>query len=375
MKKQVWFWQLILSPHIVNVALELAKLGVEVHYVVDEIMCDERAKLGWNQHIPETLNINIHILGEKPFLDLLSLSNENAIHILQGIRGNGYISNLMKYFKSKDKKFWIIMETVALIGLAQFIKPYIYKQLFHKYTKNINGILAIGHTTKDWIMRVSNIDSNKIYPFAYFLLGSKLPIIKKVPNSEDKFVFIYVGTIRKIKRPDLLAEKLSQLPREKQEKIKLWFIGDGPLKNKVQKIMNTTKIETNFFGNIPIEQVREYMFNADCLVLPSLHDGWGAVTTEALIEGTPVICSDACGSAETVICSKNGGVFKKTLKQEFYHLLDKQFSLGKVSIENRKKLKTWAQSLTAKTGAEYLFTILFTDYKEAPPWKKHHEYE
>ncbi|WP_424409970.1 glycosyltransferase [Pasteurella sp. PK-2025] len=369
MKKQVWFWQLILSPHMVNVAFELAKFDVEVHYVVAEIMCDERAKLGWNQHIPENMNIHIHILDKKSFLDLLPLSNENAIHILQGIRGNGYVTELMQHFHAKNQPFWIIMETVELVGLNKLIKPYLYKYLFNKYKKNISGILAIGHRTKKWIAQLGSIENHKIYPFAYFLLESQLPTNMQSQSLKDKFTLIYAGTLKERKCPTLIVDALSRFPLEEQEKIQLWFVGDGPLKNDLAQALAKTKITPTFFGNIPIEQVREYMSNADCLVLPSQHDGWGAVTTEALIEGTPVICSDACGSAETILCSKQGGVFKAMLTQELYTLLKKQFSLGKVRPEQRHSLKEWAKSLTAQAGAKYLFTILFTSNKEDAPWK------
>lgn len=373
MKKQVWFWQLIISPHMINVAIELAKLGVEVHYVASEIMCDERAKLGWNQSLPEQINIHIHILGQKSYQDLLSLSHEHTIHILQGIRGNGYVTELMHMFHAQNKQFWIIMETVKLIGLTKFIKPYIYKYLFHKYKKNIRGILAIGHTTEQWIRQIGHFSANNVYPFAYFLKESQLTTA--FSPSEDKFVFVYVGALREKKRPILLAQALSQFPINKQEKISLWFIGDGESKQDIQALVANTKMEVTFFGNIPIEEVRQYLSQADCLVLPSLHDGWGAVTTEALIEGTPVICSDACGSAGTIIDSQHGGVFATSDSEKFSQLLNQQFNLGKIKPDTRNALKKWAQSLTAQAGAKYLFTILFTGNKDAPPWKKYHEHE
>ena len=46
-----------------------------------------------------------------------------------------------------------------------------------------------------------------------------------------------------------------------------------------------------------MSKIGNTIYQADNLVLPSSHDGWGAVTTEALMVGTPVICSDTCGSS------------------------------------------------------------------------------
>ncbi len=47
---------------------------------------------------------------------------------------------------------------------------------------------------------------------------------------------------------------------------------------------------------------------ADVFVLPSVEDGWGLVTTEAMMAGLPVIVSDAAGSAEIVRDGANGFV-------------------------------------------------------------------
>ena len=59
-----------------------------------------------------------------------------------------------------------------------------------------------------------------------------------------------------------------------------------------------------------MNDIPHLMSSADCLILPSRHDGWGAVVSEALMVGTPVICSDACGSAGVVHASGVGGVFR-----------------------------------------------------------------
>lgn len=47
---------------------------------------------------------------------------------------------------------------------------------------------------------------------------------------------------------------------------------------------------------------------ADVVVLPSLHDGFGLVVAEAMASGTPVIVTDACGSAEWVTPEVDGWV-------------------------------------------------------------------
>ena len=45
-------------------------------------------------------------------------------------------------------------------------------------------------------------------------------------------------------------------------------------------------------------------------MLPSRFDGWGAVVNEALMVGTPVICSDRCGASDLIENGRNGYVFE-----------------------------------------------------------------
>ena len=71
--------------------------------------------------------------------------------------------------------------------------------------------------------------------------------------------------------------------------------------------------------NNTITKIPEVICESDCLVLPSRYDGWGAVISEALMVGTPVICSDNCGAANVVTASNVGSVFSTN---DFDHWLD-----------------------------------------------------
>jgi glycosyltransferase involved in cell wall biosynthesis len=108
-------------------------------------------------------------------------------------------------------------------------------------------------------------------------------------------------------------------------------------------------------------------------VLPSQHDGWGAVVSEALMVGTPVICTNSCGSSAVVRASKHGHVVPVNNQDAFIEALSKQFKSGLWSLPKRKKLAKWASCLGAKSGAAYLAKILNYSKKNLnhiiPPWK------
>ena len=62
-----------------------------------------------------------------------------------------------------------------------------------------------------------------------------------------------------------------------------------------------------FFGACPSDRIAGIYGSCDCLVLPTLHDGWGVVLNEAASVGMPIISTTECGAAWHLIeDGKNG---------------------------------------------------------------------
>ena len=84
------------------------------------------------------------------------------------------------------------------------------------------------------------------------------------------------------------------------------------------------------------------------MVLPSYFDGWGAVVSESLMVGTPVICSDQCDlqqlSKQVNLVTLNSDDVK-----DLYLKLKKTITKGKVS-KRRKLIKKWANCLSLNQG-------------------------
>lgn len=119
-------------------------------------------------------------------------------------------------------------------------------------------------------------------------------------------------------------------------------------------------------------EVQGVLAEADCLILPSRHDGWGAVVSESLMVGTPAICSDACGSATAVQASGVGGVFASGDEDALACRMRQCVEKGKISLDERTRIAAWARALGADAGARYLLEILnHADHggeKPVPPW-------
>jgi glycosyltransferase involved in cell wall biosynthesis len=111
---------------------------------------------------------------------------------------------------------------------------------------------------------------------------------------------------------------------------------------------------------------------SNLLVLPSQFDGWGAVVNEALMRGTPVICSDMCGAKDLIVSSLQGQVFKSGSVDSLYNAIDKHFENWSKQENNRNSLISWSRCIREDCIAEYLSNIL-THVDEgtkrpSPPW-------
>ena len=81
-----------------------------------------------------------------------------------------------------------------------------------------------------------------------------------------------------------------------------WLIGDGPDRQRLEKLMSTLGISdrVRFFGPVTRQEVLSSFQDCDVLLHPSLHDGVARRPIEAIATGLPVICLDLGGPAMQV---------------------------------------------------------------------------
>lgn len=103
------------------------------------------------------------------------------------------------------------------------------------------------------------------------------------------------------------CEIISRLPSSKY----VWLIaGDGPLQKQLEAEITGRGLSARLLGHKTEEQIREYYYSADALVLPSVSDPNPLSCVEALWCGLPLFVSENVGNyPETVIQGENGYVF------------------------------------------------------------------
>ncbi len=178
---------------------------------------------------------------------------------------------------------------------------------------------------------------------------------KCFPIKEKKYpkTIVFVGRFVEYKNPDILAEVFAEIQQEFQNEWKLILIGNGSLKDKIEKIDNPNIEVRNFMQP---DELNEFIVKQGVFCLPSHNEHWGLVVHEAASVGMPMVLSDSVGSASTfLINGYNGFVFKsnnkESLKQKLLSIMKESdenlLKMGKKSLElsNKINCEIWASSI------------------------------
>ena len=117
---------------------------------------------------------------------------------------------------------------------------------------------------------------------------------------EDKIHFMFSGTIDNRKGLIFILEALNKLP--KNDRIVLDILGDGPLRNKLEKWADCHDIKNNvvWHGMLPREQVFDLVDNSQLMIISSLHDATTTVLWEAMSMCVPVMTLDHKGMKDVI---------------------------------------------------------------------------
>ena len=122
-------------------------------------------------------------------------------------------------------------------------------------------------------------------------------LIREKFNTNDKKVIAFIGNIISVKNPLLLPEIFS-LIYEKEPNLEFWIIGDGPLKQELERL--TRGMPIKFWGNISSDTMPEYYNSIDVVILPSQNEGLPLVCIEALSCGCNMVGSDVGGISDVI---------------------------------------------------------------------------
>ena len=149
----------------------------------------------------------------------------------------------------------------------------------------------------------------------------------------EKIHFLYLGRIMKEKGMDELFAAVQKLWKEYQDQFVLELVGffEDEYKAQVEKLVKDGIAVFHGFQ----EEPRPYYAQADCVVMPSHHEGLSNVLLEAAATGRAVITTDIPGCRETVEDGKSGFLCPVKDAEGLYEQM-KRFM--KLSQEERREM-------------------------------------
>jgi glycosyltransferase involved in cell wall biosynthesis len=285
-------------------------------------------------------------------------SEVSLIHLLKNIfnspdvtiintsgHGGKHVFKLAKLLNFKNKKYFAMLGGVHLELTPQLENYYKKASLIIVHTKlQKNALLCIS------FFKDKNIE---VLP-----LGIDDSIFKEksiiVKNSSIKQL-LYVGRISRLKQVEIAIDSMVVIKSNNIE-CKLNIVGPisdlkyfNELKNLVIQLDLIDNV--NFIASVKQEQLVSFYQNADVVLLPSKHESFGMVITEAMACGTPVISLEGSGGPEEIIVNGFDGfvVPGENYRNTVLKLLSDQSLLEELSKNALVSVKNkWSQNRTSE---------------------------
>ena len=146
------------------------------------------------------------------------------------------------------------------------------------------SLLTLGVSTNKIELRPIRADLDFIRNYQ-----TRLDLCERYPGYEK--IFLVLGRLESVKNISWLIDVFKEVLRQKNRYL-LLIVGGGKEESKIKLQVISYKLQDNIkfesWTNDPIS----YLKTADCLLFPSLSEGYGLVAMEAAAAGTKVIMTD-----------------------------------------------------------------------------------
>ncbi len=184
-----------------------------------------------------------------------------------------------------------------------------------------------------------------------------------------KFTFLFLGRIQKEKGIFEYLEASKRLKHKYLDKFQshiVGFLNDTYSENlTIDKLLPYIKTNiVSYLGHS--DDVRHYIDESDCVVVPSYREGLSTILIEAASMGKPLIATDVPGCREVVNNNFNGFLCKEkninelAKKMEIMMLLDKE-NIARMSSNSRKiAVEKFEKSLIVKKQMKLIRNVLIS---------------
>lgn len=284
--------------------------------------------------------------SENPIsFNVLKYLNTKSFEIVI-LDGYGPITNViamlyMGYIRKRD--FFINVD-----GWAKGEQENIKIKLLKKFLFKIKCyFLVSSDSTKQYLMQY-NVEPNRIYIHNFSSIKesdilSILPTVERKKMLKLKYgvkgekIVLCVGQFVDRKRFEDVIISSTYFNKE----VEFLFVGGKPTEKYLKLIQSHKVSNVRFIDFVNPKDIGEIYELADLFVLPSQTDVWGLVINEAMAKGLPVIASENCVAALSLVKNyKNGFIYSvgniPSIVEKIKYVLennDVQLNYSKKSLE------------------------------------------
>lgn len=222
---------------------------------------------------------------------------------------------------------------------------------FYMFKHNKCVPVTISDESKNSFEDFYNMDAPMIYNGAPAYTGKGLPPLR---DNEEQLLFIHPASCQVVKNQELLIKAFAKLTVD-YPNVKLLWLGnnklDKPLFNQLVSIMVP---QIKYMGTV--EDVRDYLVQADAMCLSSKMEGMPMTIIEAFSVACPSLCTPVGGIRNMIEDGKNG-MLSASLGVDDYYAMLKRFC--DLTLSQKTKMRQYARESYAsysieKTASNYL---------------------
>lgn len=164
-----------------------------------------------------------------------------------------------------------------------------------KYYENVSVLLPPTESQADYY-KSRGVDPKKIRAIPHFSLIE--PVTEVESADRNSLRLVSVGRLVEKKGYHVLFRAIAALKEKSDIRIELFIGGAGPEEKRLRDLSEKLSLgkEVHFVGWV--DNVREFLSQADIFVLPSLDEPFGIVVLEAMASGACIISTKTSGPSE-----------------------------------------------------------------------------
>jgi len=181
------------------------------------------------------------------------------------------------FFNSYYQKQWIKLKIAKFVLKRADVIRVVGERVKH-------SLLDLGIRESKIILKSVPIDVEFIKNYQ-----PKIDLHQKYPGYEK--IFLVLGRLEQVKNIKWLVELFKEIIKQRNNYL-LLIVGGGAEEPNIKYQISNNKLKKNVILENWTDNPFDYLKTADCLLFPSLNEGYGLVAMEAFAAGTPVIMTD-----------------------------------------------------------------------------------